>query len=133
MSRWSASLKTRLLHELKGFILLVSGEVCHNCTYLLVCICTSFLGNEASHVVSGRSELPSVMRARLMAGLMADETLLVSEVFEALFLRKSNRINIHGVRIFDGSDSWWRCIVGGGSVGVSALVSDGLGAAILTI
>ena len=131
MSRWSASLKTRLLHELKGFVLLVSGEVCHDCAYLLVCICTSLLGNEASHVVLGRSELPSAMCARLMAGLMADETLLVLEVFQALFLHKSNGINIHGVQIFDGGDSWWRCIVRG--IGVSALIGDGLCAAILTV
>ena len=92
---------------------------------------SGLLGNEASHVVSGRSELPSAMRARLMAGLMADETLLVSEVFQVLFLREPNRINIHGVRIFDGGDSWWRCIIRG--VGASALVGDGLSAAVLSI
>ena len=84
-----------------------------------------------SRVVSGRSELPSAMCARLMAGLMADKTLLVLEVFEALFLHKSNRINIHSIQIFDGSDSWWRCIVRG--IGVSALIRDGLSAVILTI
>ena len=71
------------------------------------------------------------MHARLMAGLMADETLLVSEVLQALFLREPNRINIHGVRIFDGGDSQWQCIVRG--VGGSALIGDGLGLAVLSI
>ena len=72
-----------------------------------------------------------MMCTRLMASLMADETLLISEVFKALFLHELNCINIHGIQIFDAGDVRWRCIVR--DVGTLVLISDGLSTVILSV
>jgi len=71
------------------------------------------------------------MGAGLMASLMADETFPVSEVFKAFFLRKTDRINIHGIRIFDGGDARWES--SGGSVAFSVLIADSFGASVLPV
>ena len=66
-----------------------------------------------------------------MAGLMADETLLITEVFKVLFLHESDHINIHGIWIFDAGDVRWRCIVR--DVGTLVLISDGLSTVIFSV